>query len=101
MKRSRSSNEGGRIGSDPDRGGVIDRSSGKTIDDVRRFWSANPLFVGEGSHAPGTREWFEEHERIYLNDCLAGEPPAVFSDGLSYDARILDVGCGPGFFCAA
>ena len=37
MKRSRSSNEGRRIGSDPDRGGVIDRSSGKTIDDVRRM----------------------------------------------------------------
>jgi SAM-dependent methyltransferase len=71
---------------------------GKTIDDVRRFWNENPLFVGEGSSAPGTREWFEEHERIYLDDCLAGEPAAIFSDGLPPDARILDVGCGPGFW---
>ena len=39
-------------------------SAQKTIDDVRRFWNACPLFVGEGSHVPGSREWFEEHERV-------------------------------------
>jgi SAM-dependent methyltransferase len=77
---------------------VSDQPNGKTIEDVRRFWSASPLFVGEGSETPGTREWFDEHERIYLQDCLAGDPPAIFTDGLSDDARILDVGCGPGFW---
>ena len=77
---------------------MIDRPSGRTIDEVRRFWSTNPLFVGEGSRVPGTREWFEEHERIYLHDCLTGEPSAIFSRDLSRDARILDVGCGPGFW---
>jgi SAM-dependent methyltransferase len=76
---------------------VIDRH-GKTIDDVRRFWSAAPLFVGEGSAAPGTREWFEEHERVYMEDCLAGEPSTIFAGSLSPAARILDVGCGPGFW---
>lgn len=77
---------------------MSDRSAGKTIDDVRRFWSASPLFAGEGSAAPGTREWFEDHERVYVEDCLAGRAPAIFADGLSPTSRILDVGCGPGFW---
>jgi SAM-dependent methyltransferase len=78
---------------------VTERGSAqKTIDEVRRFWNACPLFVGEGSHAPGSREWFEEHERIYLRDCFAGEAPAIFTAGLAAGARILDVGCGPGFW---
>ena len=72
--------------------------SDKTIDDVRRFWSACPLFAGESARAVGTREWFEEHERVYVNDCFAGQPPAVFTDGLVPGSRLLDVGCGPGFW---
>jgi SAM-dependent methyltransferase len=70
----------------------------KTLDDVRRFWNSSPLFVGEGSQTPGTREWFEEHERVYRTDCFAGEAPAIFTAGLSTGARILDVGCGPGYW---
>lgn len=76
---------------------MTDRA-GKTIDDVRQFWDTTPLFAGEGSAAQGTREWFEEHERIYLVDVLAGRPPAILTDGISRDARLLDVGCGPGFW---
>lgn len=70
----------------------------KTIDDVRRFWSEHPLFTGEGAATTGTREWFEEHEAVYLKDCLAGQPPAIFTDGVAPTARVLDVGCGPGFW---
>ncbi len=77
---------------------MTDRTGDKTIDDVRRFWSTSPLFVGEGSGTPGTREWFDAHERVYLQDCLAGEAPAIFTDGVPRDARLLDVGCGPGFW---
>ncbi len=77
---------------------MIDHQTGKTIDDVRRFWSATPLFVGEGSAVPGTREWFEDHERVYFEDCLAKDPSAIFTENLSPAARILDVGCGPGFW---
>ena len=72
--------------------------AGKTIDDVRRFWSDAPLYAGEGPLAPGTREWFEAHERVYFEDCLAGAPSPIFTEGVPRDARLLDVGCGPGFW---
>ena len=74
------------------------KTTGATIDDVHRFWSASPLFVGEGSEAPGTREWFVAHERVYLDDCLAGEASAIFTEDVPLSARILDAGCGPGFW---
>jgi len=74
------------------------KTTGATIDDVRRFWSASPLFVGEASETPGTREWFIEHERVYREDGLAGEAPAIFTDDVSPSARVLDAGCGPGFW---
>jgi SAM-dependent methyltransferase len=77
---------------------VTDRAHDKTIDDVRRFWNGSPLFVGEGREAPGTREWFDEHERVYVRDCLAGKAPSIFTDDVALDARIVDVGCGPGFW---
>ena len=73
-------------------------STSKTIDDVRRFWTDCPLFTGESSRVPGTREWFEEHEAVYLHDCFVGRPPEIFTDDLSLSARLLDVGCGPGFW---
>lgn len=71
----------------------------QTVEDVRRFWSNNPLFSGEGAAEPGTRDWFQEHERVYVEDCFAGgEPDPIFFKGISTQARILDVGCGPGFW---
>lgn len=70
----------------------------KTIEHVRRFWTENPLFTGEGAAQPGSRAWFEEHEAVYLRDCFAGRPPSVFTDGVAPEARVLDVGCGPGFW---
>jgi SAM-dependent methyltransferase len=77
---------------------VSDQGRGKTIEDVRRFWTDSPLFTGEGTTTPGTRAWFDEHESIYVQDCLAGVPPTIFTDGLIPATKILDVGCGPGFW---
>lgn len=70
-----------------------------TIEDVRRFWEQNPLFAGEGSHPVGSNEFFDEHARIVYDDCLAGESTDRFIPrSLSKDSRILDLGCGIGFW---
>lgn len=66
------------------------------VDDVRAFWEANPLFTGESVFAPGTREFFEEHFQVTVEDCFAGElDPRVFPSATNA-ARVLDLGCGPG-----
>lgn len=71
------------------------------IDDVRRFWSGNPLWVGESNFDPGSKEFFEEHRAVYIEDCFAGSfdprflPPASVS---KENLRLLDLGCGIGFW---
>ncbi len=69
----------------------------KTIDDVRKFWNANPLLTGELSEQAGTKKWFEAFDEIKTSD--------IFLDDLSdwvYPAlegkTILDVGTGPGYW---
>ena len=72
--------------------------SDKTIDDVRAFWEANPLFTGETEHEPGTREYFEEHRQVIIDDCFAGRvDPRILPDEAHFEA-VLDLGCGPGFW---
>lgn len=72
--------------------------SKKTLDDVRRFWNDNPLFTGESSYQPGTIEFFEDHRHVYYNDCFPGElDPQLFPENCN-DQRVLDVGCGTGFW---
>ena len=72
--------------------------TGKHIEDVRNFWNSNPLFTGESHHAVGSHEYFEEHRRTVIQDCLAGQfddrllPPSDCRD------KVLDLGCGPGFW---
>ncbi|MBQ4568190.1 MAG: class I SAM-dependent methyltransferase [Desulfovibrio sp.] len=69
------------------------------ITTVRDFWDSNPLFAGEGAGEPGTRPWFEQHERVLAADCLADERALSFvTQDVRKDACILDVGCGPGFW---
>ncbi len=70
----------------------------KSVEDVRSFWNAQPLFTGESDFEPGTREFFEQHREVYREDCFAGEvDPSVFH-GLNSESRILDLGCGIGFW---
>jgi len=69
----------------------------QVIGAVRSFWEKNPLFQGESNFKPGTPEFFEEHRRVYIEDCFAGAiDPRLFPD--STDCRTLDLGCGPGFW---
>lgn len=68
------------------------------INAVRSFWENNPLFSGESRFPLGSREYFEEHRSVVINDCFAGAfDPATLPPAGNRDA-VLDLGCGPGFW---
>lgn len=73
------------------------------LDRVRRFWNDNPLWTGESAHPAGSPRFFEEHRQVYISDCFAGDfdlrflpPPRPGGQTM----RILDLGCGIGFWTA-
>lgn len=73
------------------------------LDQVKHFWNNNPLWSGESAHAPGSRDFFEEHRSVYLKDCFGGRfdlrflpPPRKHGQ----EMKILDLGCGVGFWTA-
>lgn len=43
-----------------------------TIKEVRSFWEDYPLFSEESKFEVGSKEFFEEHRRVCIEDCLAG-----------------------------
>ena len=69
-----------------------------TIEEVRRFWTANPLFAGEGRHEAGSEAWFVEHENTCIDDVFAGTVPDIVTRDVSAETALLDAGCGPGFW---
>jgi SAM-dependent methyltransferase len=69
-----------------------------SVDQVRQFWDSNPLFSGESLYAPGTPAWFEEHTRVAIDDCLAGRFDDRMLPPPGNRGRVLDLGCGPGFW---
>jgi SAM-dependent methyltransferase len=69
-----------------------------SIDEVRSFWNSNPLFKGESNFDIGTKEFFIEHEKIVIQDCFAGQLDQKIFIPMKKDAKILDVGCGVGFW---
>jgi SAM-dependent methyltransferase len=70
------------------------------ISQVRAFWEQNPLFVGESTNPPGSPEFFSDHTNLVLEDCFEGYmDPRVFpASAQSASARVLDAGCGIGFW---
>ena len=69
-----------------------------TIEDVRQFWEENPLFTGESKHEINSKEFFEEHRQVYLDDVFAGKfNDEIFIPPLD-NAVVLDLGCGVGFW---
>lgn len=70
----------------------------KDICQVRNFWENNPLWVGESEFPAGSKEFYQEHERITIKDCFAGEiNPDIFPDQLHRN-KVLELGCGNGFW---
>lgn len=79
-------------------GSSASAKSSPDIDAVRNFWDTNPLWTGEATAQPGTREFFEEHRRVYYQDCFAGAlDPRIFKQA-ERSSRVLDLGCGIGFW---
>lgn len=71
------------------------------LNKVKSFWENNPLWTGESVFEPGTIEFFEEHRSVYIADCFAGSfdlrflpPPRKAGQKM----KILDLGCGIGFW---
>ena len=70
-----------------------------TIDDVKNFWETNPLFDGESKYRLGTPDFFEEHRKVFLDDYFAHSfQKNLFIPNLPPDSKILDLGCGVGFW---
>ena len=76
----------------------INNSADKSLESVREFWERNPLWSGETAFAQGTREFYEEHRRIVIDDCFAGELDPRTMPSPKNSERVLDLGCGPGFW---
>lgn len=73
-------------------------SNSPTIRDVKSFWEDHPLWSGESRFQPGSQAFFEEHRRVYIEDCFAGRlDPRTFPPPANR-GRVLDLGCGPGFW---
>jgi 2-polyprenyl-3-methyl-5-hydroxy-6-metoxy-1,4-benzoquinol methylase len=83
------------------------RSYRQGLDDVQHgnlsWWSENPMtydWHGEVSLAPGTREWFDEIDRRFVNASrpyLTSQRPfdRIMPDDL-HGRRVLEIGCGMG-----
>lgn len=70
-----------------------------TLREVRDFWERNPLFVGESQSPLGSAKFFDEHRKVYVEDCFAGTlDPRLFPN--DRNVEIFDAGCGVGMWSA-
>lgn len=71
------------------------------LEAVRCFWEANPLWSGESSFGAGTIDFYKEHREVYISDCFGGSVDRRFLPPETADKtefKILDLGCGVGFW---
>lgn len=64
---------------------------------VRKYWEQHPLFSLETSAEPGTREFWDEHNRIRAEVEQFSLPLHEFEGHRG--ELVLDVGCGVGWLC--
>jgi SAM-dependent methyltransferase len=72
-----------------------------SLNDVHSFWESNPLWTGESDFEPGTQPFFDEHRNVYVADCFAGNFDLRFLPpprNAGQKMKILDLGCGIGFW---
>ena len=43
-----------------------------SIDRVKEFWEESPLWTGESKYQVGSIDFFQEHKKVYFEDCFAG-----------------------------
>jgi len=77
---------------------IVSYTKMKTIDDVKSFWEDNPLWTGESNYEVGTRDFFEEHKSVVISDCFAGSFDESVMPDVDHKRKVLDLGCGPGFW---
>jgi SAM-dependent methyltransferase len=73
------------------------QSDQPTVDDVKRFWDASPLWTGESQDQPGSEAFFKSH----TDACLAmtgGKLSPKFEPRCDLHDPVLDLGCGIGFW---
>jgi len=75
-------------------GGLV---ASPALNEVRRFWEENPLFSGVSRFAPGTREFFLDHQELALRE-HSGRLDPIFLKDIRPGSEVLDVGCGIGFW---
>lgn len=69
-----------------------------TVEEVREFWENHPLFTGESIYSKGSFDFFEEHRKTVIEDGFAGKlNEKIFPIGWKKE-KVLDLGCGPGFW---
>lgn len=68
-----------------------------TIEDVREFWDANPLWTGEAEDPPGSKEFFDSHTRAVI-EMAGGQIKPWMMPACAKDGTVLDLGCGIGFW---
>ena len=69
----------------------------KSIDEIQSFWDANPLLSGELEEPVGTERWFKSFDEIKTREVFAGDP-SQWIQGIISGVRVLDIGCGPGYW---
>lgn len=65
--------------------------------EVKAYWEANPLCAASIQYAPGTPEFFKEHERLRLESEPADLQRELYEWDRHAGKRLLDVGCGTGY----